>query len=65
MITQNSVVKIQNLIVNHESQPVKFFPGCQGGKSAKNGPKWQKIMSVKLHISGTVHHMIIVYGTHV
>ena len=28
----------------------------------KNGPEWQKIMSVALHISGTIHHMIIIYG---
>ena len=26
MITKNLVVKIQNLIVNHESQPVKLNP---------------------------------------
>ena len=25
MITENSVVKIQNLVVNHESRPVFFF----------------------------------------
>ena len=35
------------------------------GKSAKNGPKWQKILSVMLHISGIIHHMIVIYGTHV
>ena len=34
-----------------------------GGKSAKNGPKWQKIMSVVLGISGTIHHMIVIYVT--
>ena len=27
-------------------------------KRAKNGPKWQEIMSVSLHISGTVHHIL-------
>ena len=26
MITQNSVMKIQNLMVNHDSQPVKLNP---------------------------------------
>ena len=26
MITKNSVVKIQNLVVNHESQPVESKP---------------------------------------
>ena len=30
------------------------FLGCQWGKSAKNGPKWQKILFVTLHISGTI-----------
>ena len=29
------------------------------GERAKNGPKWQNIMSVVLHISGTIHHMIV------
>ena len=28
-------------------------------------PKWQKILSVELPISGTIHHMIVIYGTHV
>ena len=27
------------------------FAGCYGGKRAKNGPKWQSILSVMLHIS--------------
>ena len=34
-------------------------------KRAKSGPEWQKIMSVSLHISGTVHHMIVIFGTRV
>ena len=34
-----------------------------GGKWVKNGPKWQNILSVTLHISETVHHMIVIYGT--
>ena len=41
------------------------FSGCQGGKCAKNGPKLQKILSIALHISGTIHHMIVIYGPHV
>ena len=42
------------------------FPGCLGGgKKAKNGRKWQKILSVSLCISGTVHQMIMIFGTHV
>ena len=38
------------------------FLGCWWGKRAKNVPKWQKIISVMLHISGTIHHMVI-YAT--
>ena len=32
---------------------------------AKNDPKWQKILSVLLHVSGTVHHIIVIFGTYV
>ena len=39
------------------------FSGCLKGKRAKIGPKWQKFLSVMLHISGIIHHMIVVYGT--
>ena len=35
-----------------------------GGLKGKKWPKWQQIMSVELHISGSIHHMIVVYGTH-
>ena len=42
-----------------------IFKGEGGGKRAKNGPKWQKILSVSLCISGTVHHMIVIFGAHV
>ena len=45
-------------------QNIDFF-GCYGGKRAKNGPKLQKIVSVMFHISGTIHHMIVIYGSHV
>ena len=34
------------------------------GKRAKNGPKWQKIVSIALHISGAIHHMLVLQGTH-
>ena len=30
---------------------------------AKNGPKGQKILSIALAISGTIHHMIVIYVT--
>ena len=39
------------------------FSGCLGGKRAKNGPKWQKILSVTFGISGTIYHMIVIFGT--
>ena len=39
--------------------------GGGGGERAKNGPKWQKILSVSLCISGTVHHMIVSFGKYV
>ena len=35
MITKNSVVKIQNLVVNHESRPVKSNPVGEGGGEGK------------------------------
>ena len=36
------------------------FLGC---KRAENGPKWQKVLSVVLGFSGTIHHMIAIYVT--
>ena len=36
--------------------------GMGGCKSAKNGPKWEKLLSIALHISGTMHHMIVTCG---
>ena len=36
-----------------------------GVKRAKNGREWQKIMSVALHISGTILHLIVIYGANV
>ena len=39
------------------------FLCCWWGKSAKNGPTWQKILSVVLHISGTMHHIIVIDAT--
>ena len=38
-----------------------WFFGLLGGKRAKNGPKWQKILSIALHIWGTIHHMTVIY----
>ena len=39
--------------------------GVVSGQHAKNGPKWQKILPVVPYISGTIYHMIFIYGTHV
>ena len=40
-----------------------WFSRLLGGKKAKNNPKWQKILSVKLHISGIIHHTTVTCGT--
>ena len=42
-----------------------FWGHRGGGKMANNCPKWQKILSVMLDISGTILHMIVIYDTHV
>ena len=36
--------------------------GVKGQNMVKDG---EKILSVALHVSGTIHHMILIYGTHV
>ena len=38
-----------------------WFYWLLGGKRVENCPKWQEIMSVALHISGTMHHMMVIY----
>ena len=45
--------------------PNFYFWGQWWGKKAKNGPKWQKIMSVIFHISGSIHHMIDFFSVHI
>ena len=35
-----------------------FLGSIEWDKRAKNDPKWQKIMSIIFHISGSSHHMI-------
>ena len=37
----------------------------RGGLKGKKLPKMTKIMSAALHISGIIHHMILINGTHV
>ena len=40
------------------------FLGCYVGKRAKNTPKWEiTITFVMHHISGTVYHLTIIFGT--
>ena len=41
------------------------FPGCWEVKRAKNDPESEKLMSVVVYISGTIHHMISHYVAHV
>ena len=38
------------------------FQCQQWDKEANKSPKWQKIMSVALHISGGIHHMIMIWN---
>ena len=41
-----------------------WFFRLLGGKRAKNSPKWEiTITSVMHHVSGTGHHLIIIFGT--
>ena len=42
--------------------PIVFF--FQFFMTKWNGPKWQKNLSVVLHISGTIFYMIDIYVTH-
>ena len=43
---------------------ILILKDCQGAESTKNGPKWQKFLSVASYISGTIYHMIFIHGTH-
>ena len=42
MIIKNSVVKIENQVVNHESKPVKSNPGNVTGTVSGNATKSSK-----------------------
>ena len=44
---------------------VQDFLGFQGAERAKKGTKLENFLSVSLCISGTVNHMIVIFGTHV
>ena len=39
------------------------FLGSYGGKRAKNSPNWKNIVSFALHISGIMHHIIVIHST--
>ena len=38
-----------------------WFFGLLVGKRTKNSPKWQKFLSIALHIWGTIHHVTVIY----
>ena len=40
-----------------------WFFGFLEGPKVKNGAKWQKTLSFAFYISGTIHHMILIYVT--
>ena len=41
------------------------FTDYQGAERAKNGPKWQKNLSVTPFISGTIYHMSFICSTQI
>ena len=43
---------------------ILIFWFVMGVKRTKNGPKWQKIMLITLHISETIQNMIVIYWAH-
>ena len=43
---------------------ILIFQVVRDCRRAKNCPKWQKLLSVALYISGTIHHMTVIYATH-
>ena len=70
----HTIIIFGTLMQSYMSRCVCLFCGCFSKfllsrmlrcERAKIGPNWQKIMFVTLHISGIVHHMIVIFGTHV
>ena len=53
----------QSVFFFHFSKILIFWV-VSGVKRAKNGPKWEKILSVMLHISGTIHHVNVSFVVH-
>ena len=44
---------------------ILIFQFVKGLKGQKSGPKCRKLLSVAPYISGTIYHMIFIYGAHV
>ena len=70
----HTIIIFGTLMQSYMSRCVCLFCGCFSKfllsrmlrcERAKIGPNWQKIMFVTLHISGIIHHMIVIFGTHV
>ena len=62
--TLMSIIKKKNIwsYFFHFFSKFWFSGGC---KRAKNVPKWERVLSVMLHISRIKHHMIFIYDAHV
>ena len=61
-MTKNSI-RCAPYFRNHTSYDCHFWV-CLWAKNAKMTQS-DKILSVTLHISGSIHHMIVIFGTHV
>ena len=62
----NELCKLDSSILNlDEKSLTKLLLYGDSKLGAKNSPKWQQILSVSPSISGTVHHMIVIFGAHV
>ena len=42
-----------------------FFWAARGVKGQKTAQDDKKVLSVELHVSGNIHHMILINGPHV
>ena len=65
--TDHMIVIFGNLVQNDHISRCFFvfsefwFSRVLGDQKSKNGPKWQKIMSVLFLISGTISNIIVVF----
>ena len=63
-----TVIYVCKMIISSSSGIFSIFLKIltlRGSERAKSDPEWQKIRSVTLHISGTIHHMIVICGANV